>query len=239
MTHAQPRSFQTTRWSLVIAAGGTTNPQSREALEELCRIYWYPLYAFVRRGGCSPEDALDRTQGFFADLLHRKDFAGTSPDRGRFRSWLLGCLKHYLANVHARETAEKRGGKIAVVPLDGPGAEARYAREPADGLDPEKLYVRRWLLEILDRVLGELREERVRAGKGELFERLKPFIVHEGEESYAALAAELSMSVGALKVAIHRLRDSYQDRVHAEILRTVESPGDVAEELRLLLASLE
>lgn len=236
---AQPTSFQTTRWSLVIAAGGTTNPRSQAAIAELCRLYWYPLYAFVRRSGASPEDTLDRTQAFFADLLARKDFDAASPDRGRFRSWLLACLKNFLANAHDHDTAEKRGGKVTLVPIDAGDAERRYAHEPADGLTPEKLYVRRWLLITLDRVLAGLREERVAAGKGELFDRLKPFITYEGEESYAPVAAELSMTVNALKVTIHRLRESYRDRLEAAILDTLETPDDLSEERRLLLESLE
>ena len=183
MPDAQPRSFQTTRWSLVVAAGGTTNPRSQAALAELCRLYWYPVYAFVRRSGKAPDDAQDLTQGFFAELLQRKDLGAADPTRGRFRSWLLGCAKHYLANRHDYETAQKRGGDMPAVPLDEGDAEGRYSHEPVEGVTPEQLYLRRWAMLLVGRVLTQFREERVRAGKVERFDLLQPYLVDEGEAS--------------------------------------------------------
>lgn len=238
MVQAQPRSFQTTRWSLVLAAGGTTSPRSEVALAELCRLYWYPVYAFVRRTGKSADASLDLTQGFFADLLQRKAVGVADPARGRFRSWLLGCLKHHLANRHDHDTAQKRGGGTPTVPLDGEDAEGRYSREPVEGVTPEKLYLRRWVLLLVDRVLTELREEKVRAGTVERFDRLKPYLVDEGEASHTELGGDLGMDANAVKQAIHRLRERFRDRLRTEVAGTVESVEEIDDEVRLLLAAL-
>lgn len=236
MPDAQRRSFQTTRWSLVVAAGGTTSPGSRAALSDLCGIYWYPVYAFIRRGGKSPSDAQDLTQGFFADLLERKDLGGANPERGRFRDWLLGCAKHFLANQRDHDSAQKRGGGATVVPLED--AENKYGREPVLGVNPEQLYLRRWAMLLVERVLNELREEQVRAGKAKRFDLLQPYLVDAGEASYSALGVQLELKENAVKQAVHSLRERFRDRLRTEIARTVISVEEIDEEIRQILAAL-
>ena len=238
MPDAQPRSFQTTRWSLVVAAGGTTNPRSRAALADLCRVYWYPVYAFVRRSGKAADEAQDLTQGFFADLLQRKDLGAADPKRGKFRSWLLGCATHYLANRHDFDTAQKRGGGTPAVPLLGEDGEERYSHEPVEGVTPEQLYLRRWAMLLLGRVLADFREENVRAGKAARFDLLQPYLVDEGEASYARLGEELGINENAVKAAVHGLRERFRDRLRTEIAGTVASVEEIDEEIRELLAAL-
>lgn len=227
MADPLPRRFQTTRWSLVLAAGGTTSPRSKAALEALCHLYWYPVYAYVRRSGKTPEDAEDLTQGLFADLLNRKDLQAADPSRGRFRSWLLGCAKHYLANQHDQKTALKRGGKETL--------EARYLLEPTDGVTAEQLYFRRWSMVLISQVLEDLRAESTDVAR---FELLSPYLVDEGDESYAALGPRLGLKENAVKQAVHALRERFRQRLRAEISGTVESVEDVDDELRHLLAAL-
>lgn len=236
MTQTQPHSFQTTRWSLVIAAGGTTNPRSQAALSELCRLYWYPVYAFIRRSQHSADAAQDLTQGFFADLLQRKDVGTADAQRGKFRSWLLGCVKHHLANRHDHDTALKRGGGLESVSLED--AEDRYAQEPVDGQTPEQLYLRRWAMMLISRVLAELRDEKVREGKVERFDLLQPYLVDEGETTYAVLGEALGLNANAVKVAVHSLRERFRDRLRIEIAGTVTSVEEIDEEIRQLLAAL-
>ena len=226
--------FQTTHWSLVVAAGGTTNPRSRAALAELCRLYWDPVCAFVRgHTRKSADDAQDLTQGLFADLLERKDFGAADPSLGRFRNWLLGCVKHYLANRHDYDTAQKRSP-----PPGEEDAENRYAREPVERVTPEQLYLRRWAMSLVGRVLAELREEKVRAGKVERFDLLQPYLVDEGEATYASLGTQLGINEGAVKVAVHSLRERFRDRLRSEIAGTVVSVEEIDEEIRQLLAAL-
>lgn len=233
------RRFSTTRWSLVLAAGAGEGEAARAALAELCRLYWYPVYAFVRRGGKAHDDALDLTQEFFARLIERGDVAAADPQRGRFRSWLLGALKHFLANAWDRATAQKRDVR-KLSSLDAGDAETRYLREPAHTVDPERLYDRHFALALLDRTLVRLRDECAARGKAALFEKVKGFLVGAEDEhpAYVELADSLGMTSGNLKVSIHRLRRRYADLLRAEIADTVGSRDDVEGEIDFLLAAL-
>ena len=231
------REFHTTRWSVVLAAqhGGDASSASR-AMAELCRDYWYPLYAFVRRRGHAPYDAQDLTQSFFASLLETKATAA-EPGRGRFRSYLLGALKHFLANDFHRGNVRKRGGGQALVEWDALEPEARYGLEPAEEGDGDTLYDRRWAMELLDRAMSRLRAEFAAKKDEATFEALKGTL--SGAEGVRAdLAARLGMTEGALKVAVHRLRQRYREVVRAEIAETVDSPADVEDEMRHLVKVL-
>lgn len=231
--------FVTTRWSLVIAAGGIDDDRAADALEKLCRSYWYPLYAYVRRGGRSPEDAQDLTQEFFARLLARRDIAAANREKGRFRSYLLGSLKHFLADEWDKSQAAKRGGGAKVFSLDDERPEARYAVEVAGGDPPEREFDRRWATTVLDHALRRLRAEYADAGKEPLFTALKAFLSSPPEAGdYDRAAQQLDISAGAVAVAVHRLRQRYGELVRAEIAETVDDPGEVEAELRQLFAAL-
>jgi RNA polymerase sigma-70 factor (ECF subfamily) len=229
--------FATTRWSLIAAARDPDAPEARQALAELCGLYWYPLYAYIRRRGHDHAGAEDLTQGFFAHLLERHDWAAADPARGRFRSFLLAACQHFLANEHDRATAQKRGSGRQPLSLDFADADGRYAREPAHDQTPERLFERRWALTLLEQVLAGLREEYESSGKGRLFEALKGSLGGP-EVPYAAVAADLGLSEGAVKVAAHRLRQRYRDRLRAAIAETVAGEEQVDEELRDLFAAL-
>ncbi len=232
--------FPSTHWSIVLAARrrGATEP-ARAALAALCEAYWYPLYAYVRRRGHDSEEARDLTQAFLTRLLERGFLPGARPERGKFRSYLLGALKHFLANEWDREHARKRGGEQSILPLDFASGESRYRLEPADARTPETIYERRWALAVLEAVLGRLAREYESAGKSDTFGQLRPFLTGEGERgSYSRLAEETSMTQGALKVAVHRLRRRYRELLRAEIAQTVETPAQIEAELRHLLAAL-
>ena len=232
--------FQTTHWSVVISAGQGTSLQSAEALERLCRTYWFPLYAYVRRRGYDAEEAKDLTQEFFLRLLQKQYLAHADHSKGHFRSFLLTALNHFLANDWRRAQAAKRGGGQPVISLDDPAAESRYALEPLSDLTPEKIYERRWALTLLDQALGRLGAEFAAAGRGPQFERLRGFLTTElGESRYAAVAAELGMTADAVGVAVHRLRHRYRELVREEIAHTVASPAEVEDEIRWLFAALE
>lgn len=231
------RSFATTHWSLVLAARAPAEAAGADALATLCRAYWYPLYAFVRRQGVGPHDAQDLTQEFFARLLEKEWLNAVARERGRFRSWLLAALRHFLANEWDKSRAQKRGGGITFVSIDDSSAESRYAHEPADTITAETLYDRRWALTLLDRVLARLRDEFVAAGKIAHFEALKGTLTGD-RTPYAEIAAALGLSEGAVKVAAHRLRERYRDLIRAEIAETVATPAEVEDELRHLLAAL-
>lgn len=229
--------FATTRWSLVAAAQDPAAPESRQALADLCAAYWYPVYAYVRRRGHDHHQAQDLTQAFFARLLEKNDLADADRTRGRFRSFLLTACQHFLANQHDRATAKKRGGGRPHVALDFADADRRYSHEPAHADTPERLFDRRWALDLLDRALTELRTEYEDSGRGKLFEALKGTLTG-GTEAYAELAQSLDMTEGAVKVAVHRLRQRYRDRLRAAIAETVEKPEDVDDEVRDLFAAL-
>ena len=231
------REFHTTRWSLVIAAQqGTDTTQAHSAMAALCKDYWYPLYAFVRRRGHAAHDAQDLTQAFFAALLEG-NATMADPARGKFRSYLLGALKHFLANEWHRANTPKRGGGKAVVEWDALDAEARYALEPTDSTDADALYDRRWALELLERAMAVLRADFVSKGDGATFDALKATLTG-AEPPRDELAAQLGLSEGALKVAIHRLRQRYREVLRAQIAETVDSPAEVDEEMRHLVRVL-
>jgi RNA polymerase sigma-70 factor (ECF subfamily) len=242
-------AFHTTRWSTIRAAGAEDSAEARAARELLCRAYWYPLYAYLRRRGESADDAADLVQGFFAAFLERGGLARVEEEGGRFRHYLLAALRHHASHEREKAGALKRGGGARHVPLDPGGgaglfdaddAEARYAREPATDETPERLYERRFATALLATALAGLREEERERGRGELFERLEPFLQGDPPEGgYAALAAELGQTAGALKVAAHRLRQRWRRRLVEEVAAVVERPQDVEEELRALFLALE
>jgi RNA polymerase sigma-70 factor (ECF subfamily) len=229
--------FTTTHWSVVLTAGDSQSPQAGTALDHLCRSYWYPLYAYVRRRGHDVESAKELTQEFFALLLGRRLLAGVDPAKGRFRSWLLGVMNHFLAHEWAKVRAQKRGGGQPAFSLDEARAEERYRLEPADEVTPETIFERRWAFTVLDQAAARLRAEHEAAGKAAVYSNLKGFVsVEATPESYEEAAHSLGLSQGAVKSAIHRLRHRYQELIRDEIAHTVASPSDVDGEIRHLLA---
>jgi RNA polymerase sigma-70 factor (ECF subfamily) len=231
--------FMATRWSVVLAARDRQSPQVAEALETLCCNYWYPLYAFVRRQGRSPHDAEDLTQAFFARLLERNDLAAVDRARGKFRSFLLASMKHFLANEWDRAKAQKRGGDKVILSIDRDSAEETYKFEPVDRLSADKIFERRWAMTLLDRTLERLAAEYEQDGKGDIFESLKATIsAGESGLSYAEIAKRLGSSEGAIKVGAHRLRQRYREVLRAEIAETVSSGEELEDELRNLFAVL-
>ncbi|MFN0068065.1 MAG: RNA polymerase sigma factor [Limisphaerales bacterium] len=248
MTATEPRGsesvsglggFDTTHWSVVLAAGARETKQAEAALETLCLTYWYPLYAYVRRRGHGPEDAQDLTQEFFARLLAKEYFRRADRERGRFRSFLLKSLQHFLVNEWVRGQARKRGGGEKLIPLDEALAERLYQQEPATPHPPESLYDRRWAVTLLDRAMERLGADYAAAGKRGLFDQLKGLLLTEGSGGiYREKALQAGMSEGAVKVAVHRLRHRFGEAVRAEIAQTVATPAEVEEELRGLLAAM-
>jgi RNA polymerase sigma-70 factor (ECF subfamily) len=235
----QTGRFHTTRWDDVLAARNPAAAGAREALAELCRAYWYPLYAYVRRKGYPREQAEDLTQGFFSDGLGRDFLRGADPARGRFRSFLLTCFENYLRNEHQRQMRVKRGGRVAIVSIDAGDAETRYRREPAHVATAERLYDRRWALTVLDRTLDRLEREMAERGKGPLYERLKPALLGDSDAvGYARVASELGMTEGAVKVAAHRLRERLGALIREEIAATVADPAAIDDEIRDLFSAL-
>jgi RNA polymerase sigma-70 factor (ECF subfamily) len=232
-----PQPFASTRWSLIVAAKGRDEPEARRALAELCQLYWFPLYRYIRRRGHSHESAQDLTQEFFARLLEKGGLGQPDPGKGRFRSYLLAACQNFLANQHDRDSAQKRGGGEPVLSLNFQSAEGRYGPEPADARTPEQEFERRWALALLDRALAGLRADYAAARKEHLFDRLKGSLTGEAE-SYAGAAADLSVSEGAVKVAAHRLRQRFRDRLRAVIAETVESPDEIDDEIRAMFAAL-
>jgi len=234
---AQP--FATTHWSVVVQAGESDSPHAAEALARLCRAYWYPLYAHVRRQGHTVQDAQDLTQEFFARLLERKYLRLADRNRGRFRTFLLTSLKHFLINEWSKANSEKRGGGRQTVSLDAEEPESRFRAEPVDNRSPDKAFERRWALVLLERVLDQLQGEFAAVERTQLFEELKSSLTGDGGEcSYAEIGLRLGMSEGNLKVTVHRLRRRYRELLREEIARTVEDPVAVDEEMRDLFAAL-
>lgn len=230
--------FTTTRWSVVLAAKDDTSSQAGEALAQLCRTYWYPLYAFIRRRGHSPHDAQDLTQEFFLRLLDKHYLQAVDHRKGRFRTFLLAALEHFLANEWRRSQAQRRGGGRQIISIDD-SAEQRYMHEPATDLSPERIYEQRWALAFLEQVLGKLRTEFVEAGKGPIFETLKVFLTGDRPPaSYAELASSLATTEAAFKMAVSRMRQRYAELLRLEIANTVSSPDEVEDELRALMNSL-
>jgi RNA polymerase sigma-70 factor (ECF subfamily) len=235
----EARAFRTTRWTVVIHAREPNSAEAAAALEQLCQTYWYPLYAFVRRQGHDTHDAQDLTQEFFARLLAKHQLESVDRAKGRFRSFLLAALKHFLANEWDRRNARKRGGRQIHLPIDTQSAEDRYRLEPADPQSAEKIYERRWALTLLERVLDLMKGEAESSGKSVQFNQLK--IALTGDRlsvPYAELARRLDMSEGAVKVAVHRMRQRYREILRAEIAHTVSDAKAVDEEIRHLFAAL-
>jgi len=223
----------------VLSAGGGDSSQASVALEELCRTYWYPLYVYVRHKTHNREDAEDLTQAFFARFLEKNYLEGLTSEKGRFRAFLLAALKHFLANEWDRASRQKRGGGVANLSLDWQNAETRFGAEPVDNLSPDKLYDRAWAMTLLERVIIRLRDENGAEGKAKSFEQLKPFLmIGKGAIPYAQAASGLDMTESAVRVAVHRLRERYRERLKAEVAHTVSSPTDVDNELRHLFRVL-
>lgn len=231
--------FTPTQWTRVFLARGGKSTEAREALGELCQSYWYPLYAFIRRSGYSREDSQDLAQEFFARLLSRDWLAQVDESKGRFRSFLLAALKHFLANELDKARALKRGGAQQFISLDGASAETRYQLEPAHLESPDKIFERRWAIQLLDKALAALQQEHVQEEKGVVFDALKECLAGSRESiPYIELAPRLGVSVGALKVMVHRFRGRYRDLLREEVARTVVEPGQIEGEMRHLLEVL-
>jgi len=234
----EPSAFLTTRWSLIVAARGTDAWAAR-ALDDLCRAYWYPLYAYVRRSGLSVQEAEDIVQGFFARLIEKRDLDAVAPAKGRFRSFLLVAIRHHLSHQRAHDRAAKRGGGRVLLEVDFRGAEGRLEAEAPGIDDPERAFELAWARELLRACLEELGHEYATSGRGAVFEALKPELQRVGDASdYAAHAERLGLTPGAVKVAVHRLRSRFGDRLRARIAATVESEAELEDELSDLLRAL-
>lgn len=231
-------AFVTTHWSVVLSARDQNSPKSCEALEALCRSYWFPLYAFVRRQGRNPHDAQDLTQEFFARLLEKEYLKSAAQEKGHFRTFLLVALKRFLANEWDRQHAQKRGGSALIVPIDPELAESRFMAGPAHELQPDLLFDRQWALTLLGRTMGRLREEYVATGRTKLFELLRGCLAKdESALSYSQIAARLNLTEAAVKMAVQRLRSRYREILRAEIADTVATPEEIEEEIRHLFSA--
>ncbi len=231
--------FAPTRWSVVVAARGSDVVDARAALETLCEAYWLPLYAWARRRGRSAADAEDLVQGFFAELLEKDWVEAAHPGRGRFRAFLLTAFKRHAGRVRDHDAAQKRGGDRIQLSLDFEDGERRYSLEPAHDTTPERIFERRWALTLLERVLDGLRREAETAGRGAVFLELRGFLPGGTDDrSYREVAEATGLTEGAVKVAVHRLRGRYRDRLRAEVAETVADADEVDAELEALLAAL-
>jgi RNA polymerase sigma-70 factor (ECF subfamily) len=236
---ALSRAFATTHWTVVVNAGHAPSAEAGRAMAALCETYWYPVYAFVRRQGNDADAALDLTQGFFARLLEKRDLAGVDRAKGRFRSWLVAAVKHYLANERDRSRADKRGGGRRPISIDASDAESRYNLEPSHDLTPERIFERRWALTLLDQVLSALRAEMVEERKEALFDALKAFIGGRPDDGrYRDIADELGMGEGAVRMASHRLRRRYGELLRQHIAQTIETPEQIEEEIAFLFSAV-
>ncbi len=231
--------FATTHWSVVMAAGRPKSASYWQALETLCRTYWFPLYAYLRRHGNDSHQAQDYTQAFFTALLAKGGLGLADPKRGKFRSFLLASLKHFLSNERARARAKKRGGGRKALSLDFENAESQYALEPRDELSPEKLFERSWALTVLDRTMARLQAEAISTNKQKLFEHLKSYLTADKDSApYRVAADDLDITEGAVRVAVHRLRRRYRELLRDEIAQTVTSDDQIDEEIRDLFTAL-
>jgi len=232
--------FRTTRWTAVLLSAQSQAPGSPEALAELCRIYWYPLYAFVRGRGSSPEDAQDLTQGFFLHLLDHKALRRVSPLKGKFRSFLIASLQNYLLNEADSARCLKRGGSLEIIPLDAKLGGDHYQLEPVDCLTAENIFDARWAMTLLDEAMGRLRLEYAAQEKTTAFETLKPLLDlnNQGALSYEQAASALQVSVGSVKTLIYRLRKQYASLLREEVARTVCEPREIDEEIHCLCEAL-
>jgi RNA polymerase sigma factor (sigma-70 family) len=238
---ADPARFRTTRWSEILVAAESQMPGSEAALSELCRLYWYPLYAFARRRGHEPPDAQDLTQGFFLHLLRNRALKHVHPLKGKFRSFLLASFQNFASDEMARGRRQKRGGDREFIFLDSEEAESRYRLEPTDYLDAEKIFDARWAMTLLGHAVERLRQEHAERGENARFEVLKVFIgVEEGRNtlSYEQVAQSLGVSVAAAKTMIHRFRKQYTIILRQEIARTLSNPADIEQEIHALCDAL-
>ena len=235
LSRGAAHEFPPTRWSLVGRAGADQTRVASEALETLCRAYWYPLYAFLRRSGYSPHDSQDWAQAFFEYLLENRVMGKARQEKGRFRSFLLATLKHFISSEQRRQAAQKRGGGRALISLDEAASELRYACEPADSHTPETLFELSWARTVLERAAASLAQEHAGAGKKAVFARLQPYL-QSGREgpSYAETAAALGKTEDAIKSGVQRLRQRFQQLLRAQIAETVETPTEVEDELKHL-----
>ena len=234
---ATAAGFHTTHWTMVLAARDRDGATAREALSNLCLTYWYPLYAFSRRQGASPHEAEDLTQEFFFRFLERNSLGNVQPTAGKFRSFLLTCLKNFLANERERANAQRRGGGKTIVPLDSGDAETRYSLEPADQQTPDAAFERRWAFAVLERTMKELRREYSTDEKRKQFDDFQGFLPGgQGNVSRTELATKRGISVGAIDVAIHRLRQRFGTLLRQQVAQTVSSEAEVEEEIRYLIA---
>jgi RNA polymerase sigma-70 factor (ECF subfamily) len=227
-------SFPTTSWSLILDAG-SLSAEGRGALAELCQAYWYPVYAFMRRRSCDAARAEDLTQEFFARLLEKNYLHDADRNRGRFRTFLLTAASHFVANEWDRRQARKRGGDTSIVSIDAAMANHRYSLEPADTDSPEVLYEKSWAAMVIERVLEAIRLEAASKSKSRQYDRLKVFLAGGDSTPYSQVAAELEMSEGAVKVAVHRLRENFKVHLRSEIGRTVKAENEIDAEIRYLL----
>lgn len=231
--------FATTHWTVVLTAGKPDSSRYQQALETLCQTYWFPLYAYLRRQGHDAHQSEDYVQAFFAKLLEKHGLRLADPKRGKFRSFLLAALKHFLSNELDRIRAQKRGGNLKVLSLNNQDAETRYSLQPTHQLTPEKLFQRHWALTLLERTLTRLQAEAVHGDKQELFDRLKGYLTGEKDSApYKDAAAELNMTEGAVKAAVHRLRVRYRQLLRDEIAQTVANKDQIDEEIRDLFTAL-
>ncbi len=237
-TDAAGDVFATTHWTVVLAAGRRSTPQADQALEQLCRTYWFPLYAYVRRRGYTNEDAEDLTQAFFTRFLARNYLAGLNAERGRFRAFLLASLKHFLINDWKKSRRQKRGGGEAPLSLDWQTADTKFQVAAANEPSPDKAFDREWALALLAKVIERLQQECEAGGKAKLFEHLKIFLTAGKEEAAQAETAKaLGMEEGTVRVAVHRLRKRYRQLLRAEIAQTLTDAADVDEEMRALFGA--
>jgi RNA polymerase sigma-70 factor (ECF subfamily) len=235
---SQAMAFVTTHWSVVLSAQEKNSPRSAAALETLCRTYWYPLYAFVRRQSRNAEDAQDLVQEFFARLLEKDYLKSVAQEKGKFRTFLLVAFKRFLANAWDRQHARKRGGFTPILSIDQATAESRFAAELADSDQPDSLFDRHWAMTLLEGTMKLLQDEYVSTGRARLFESLKDLLVKEDSRlPYSAVATGLNLTEAAVKMAVHRLRLRYREILKAQIAQTVSSPQEVEEEIRHLFAA--
>lgn len=230
--------FRTTHWSVVLAAAEGDSQKRQDSLAALCQTYWYPLYAFVRRQGRSPQEAEDLTQDFFARLIQKNGFASVRRENGRFRSFLLASLRNFLANDWDRNHAAKRGGQHVIISLDDQSAEERYVREPSHHATPEIVFEQSWALTVIDSVLRQLRSEYAEAGKSALFEAIHSYMEGDGDNTYAEIAVKLQVTEGAVKMAVLRLRESFRKALRTEIAKTVANADEIEDELQHLFNCL-
>jgi RNA polymerase sigma factor (sigma-70 family) len=232
--------FAATSWTNILVAQQGGSPEAEAALEKLCRTYWYPLYAYLRRKGHDPHKAQDLTQEFLYRLIKENYLGAADRRRGKFRSFLLAALNHFVSNQRDYERAAKRGGRMTFISLDDTSTESRFLLEPASPLSPEKIYERNWFLALFDAALDRLQEEQSSGGRAEVFAQLKPFVLEDAEAGdYRAAANHLNMTSNAVAVTVHRLRERYKKLVREEVIRTVADPAEIEDELRRFFTVLE